>query len=446
MGIERDLNHPSAARRWAAVGAFAAFGASLAVGIAALVMHPLELLAAVVLIVLAVAAGWAALVRRGIRRVLWFVVAVLALAGAGALPGLRTYLVLALVVGFAALSLVAVRYALRPQRRPAAMAVGPAARGVLLLNPRSGGGKVGQFDIERRAGALGLATVPLRPGDDLRELAEQAVADGADVLGMAGGDGSQALVADVARQHGLAYVCVPAGTRNHFALDLGLDRTDVAAALAAFGDAVERRIDLAVLGDRVFVNNASLGVYATVVQSPGYRDAKVTTVAQRLPDLLGPDAPRPDLRYRSDDGTPRPSADVVLVSNGAYRLDHLNGFGSRDRMDTGRLGIVTVTVDRARDVPALVSAELAGRLARFRGYRSWVTPDFVVDSDQPLVEVGVDGEALRLPPPLRFRSLPGALRVRIPVDAPGLPPAAVAPGPRDLVTALSLVIAGRQQR
>jgi diacylglycerol kinase family enzyme len=149
--------------------------------------------------------------------------------------------------------------------------VGPARRGVLLMNPRSGGGKVERFALEDEARKRRFTPIMLRCGDDLRTLAEQAAEQGADVIGMAGGDGSQALVADVARRHDLPFVCVPAGTRNHFALDLGLDRDDVAAALGAYGTAVERRINLALLGDRVFVNNASLGVYATIVRSDAYR-------------------------------------------------------------------------------------------------------------------------------------------------------------------------------
>ncbi len=112
---------------------------------------------------------------------------------------------------------------------------------------------------------------------------------------MAGGDGSQALVATVADRRDIAHVCIPAGTRNHFALDLGLDRDDVVGALDAFTDGAERRIDLAQVNDRVFVNNASLGVYAKVVQSDAYRDAKLETWTGMLPDLLGPrcDADRP---------------------------------------------------------------------------------------------------------------------------------------------------------
>ena len=123
----------------------------------------------------------------------------------------------------------------------------------------------------------GIEPIVLQPGDDLLELAEDAIARGAQVIGMAGGDGSQALVATVAARHDVAHVCIPAGTRNHFALDLGLDRDDVVGALDAFTDGVERRIDLARVNDRVFVNNASLGVYAKVVQSEAYRDAKLET-------------------------------------------------------------------------------------------------------------------------------------------------------------------------
>jgi diacylglycerol kinase family enzyme len=422
-----------------------ALAAAVAVGVVNLARQPVQLVIAIVLIAVAVAAAWTALVHRGFRRVVATVAAVVLLAALAALPDLRTYLVLVLVIGLVLVSTLAARFALGRDLSPVLTAtkVGPARHGVLLMNPLSGNGKVARFELEDKARRLGVTPMMLKPGDDLRALAEQA-AGSADVLGMAGGDGSQALVADVARRHGLPFVCVPAGTRNHFALDLGLDRDDVAAALDAFGDAVERRIDLAVLGDRVFVNNASLGVYATVVQSPGYRDAKVTTVAQRLPDLLGPDAERADLRFDDPEGASQSSADVVLVSNGAYRLDSLNGFGSRARVDAGVLGVVTVTVDRARDVPALVSAELTGRIARFRGYRAWVAPEFVVNSDQALVDVGVDGEALRLPPPLRFRALPGALRVRVPLDAPGAPPAAVAPrGVRKSLAALFGVLAGR---
>jgi diacylglycerol kinase family enzyme len=433
------------AARWAAVGALLALAAALALVVWALWQHPLRLPFTLLLILVAVLAAWTALVHRGAVRIAAVVVAAAALVGVVVLLDVGSVVLLVCVVACAALATAAARVALDPPEQAApgeAHRVGPARHGVLIMNRRSGGGKVERFGLVAEAARLGVRAVLLEPGDDLRELAEQAVADGADVLGMAGGDGSQALVADVARRHDLPFVCVPAGTRNHFALDLGLDREDVAAALAAYEAADERRIDLALLGDRVFVNNASLGVYATVVQSEGYRDAKVSTAVGMLPDLLGPGAKPFDLRFVDAAGSPVDTADVLLVSNGRYRLDDLRGFGTRERLDAGVLGIVSVSV--GREVGGLIAAQASGGLSRFAGYREWTAPEFVVTSADALVDVGVDGEALRLPPPLRFRVRPGALRVRTPVDAPGAPRVGVAhAGLGAAVTGLFRVASGR---
>ncbi|TNC29259.1 diacylglycerol kinase [Amycolatopsis alkalitolerans] len=433
-------------RRAAAAVALLCLPAALAVVVWSLIRSPLQLVLGLVLILLAVTAAWTALVHHGVSRLLAAIAALVALAATVALPDIRVVAVIAVLTGLTVLSAATAELAIAHDLTPATTtrAVGPARHGALLMNPWSGGGKVARFELEDKARELGVTPIVLRRGQDLRKLAEQAVADGADVLGMAGGDGSQALVADVARRHGVAFVCVPAGTRNHFALDLGLDRDDVPAALAAFGDALERRVDLALLGDLVFVNNVSLGVYATVVQSGAYRDAKLTTTTQLLPDLLGPQAPGFDLRFTRPDGSAAQAADIVLVSNGAYHLESLRGFGTRGSLDAGVLGVVTVTVDRARDVTALLSAEAAGTLRHFRGYRDWTAREFEIDSGQPLLDVGVDGEALRLPPPLRFRSLPGALRVRVPAGLAGgaAPPTRPAEG----FTALWQVLWGRPAR
>ena len=305
----------------------------------------------------------------------------------------------------------------------------PAARRpVLIMNPKSGDGKVERFHLEAEARRRGIEPVLLRPGDDLRELAERAAAGGADVIGMAGGDGSQALVASVAAAHGAAYVCVPAGTRNHLALDLGLDRDDVVGALEAFGPAVERPIDLARVGDRVFVNNASLGVYAEAVQRPGYREAKLATISETLPELLGPEAEPLDLRFVGPDGEAQRGAHVILISNNPYSLARLDGLGSRVRLDSGRLGVVAVSVPSAASAAELVALDAAGQVRRYPGWQEWDATAFTIDSGAQ-VAVGVDGEALSLDPPLEFAILPGALRVRLPVGAAGASPAALAVAP-----------------
>ena len=153
--------------------------------------------------------------------------------------------------------------------------VEPPRRPVLFVNPRSGDGAATRNRVVEQARERGVEAVILGPGDDLRTRVQEAVADGADALGMAGGDGSLADVAAVAVAHGLPFVCIPAGTRNHFALDLGVDRQDLPGALDAFTDGVERSIDVGEVNGRIFLNNVSLGVYGEAVRQAGYRDTKV---------------------------------------------------------------------------------------------------------------------------------------------------------------------------
>ena len=323
------------------------------------------------------------------------------------------------------------------------MEVPAALHPVLIVNPKSGGGKAERYRLVEECKARGIEAIVLQRGDDLLELATAAIARGADVIGMAGGDGSQALVATVASEHGIPHVCVPAGTRNHFALDLGIDRDDVVGALDAFHEGVERRVDLARVNGRVFVNNAALGLYAKIVQSPAYRDAKLKTAADMLPDMIGPDARPFDLRYVGPDGVECPTAHLLLVSNDPYELHHLSGRGTRKRMDLGTLGVVAARIAGAKEAMTFVALEAAGRIRSFAGWLEWNTPNFRVDSAGP-IEIGIDGEALLMDPPLVFDSLPGALRIRIPTHAPGLAPAAAAvPLTTSTIGSLILTTIGR---
>jgi diacylglycerol kinase family enzyme len=300
---------------------------------------------------------------------------------------------------------------------------------VLFYNPRSGGGKATRFHLPSEARRRGIEPVELSAGDDLETLVRDAIARGANGLAMAGGDGSQAIVAALAAEYGLPYACIPAGTRNHFALDLGVDRDDVVGALDAFVDGGEREVDLADVNGRVFVNNVSLGLYADAVQRPGYREAKLRTLLDAMPDALGPGADGSlDLRWNGPEGDEHSAGAAILVSNNRYRLGRAVGSGTRPRLDTGRLGVTVV-----------------GRAAAggHRLWREWTAADFVVNSDNA-VAAGIDGEALQLPPPLRFHSHPGVLRVRIARDHPGMSPSALQPaGYWAMVRALAAIAAGR---
>lgn len=417
-------------RRLVALLALLGFAAALVAGVVALTQGALGRLVIVAVALAAVVAGaWYVVASRGAARLAGGLlaaaglVAVVLVIVSGPANGLALELALVLV----AVSVAAAKYALgAPADPPGATGrVAPPRHPVLIMNPWSGGGKVERFKLVEECGRRGIEPVVLKRGDDLLELAEDAVARGADVIGMAGGDGSQALVASVASRHDVPHVCIPAGTRNHFALDLGLDRDDVVGALDAFGEAVERRIDLATVNGSVFVNNASMGVYAKIVQSPEYRDAKIRTAAAMLPDLLGSDAKPFDLRFTGPDGEEVPTAQMILVSNDPYQLDHIDGRGSRPRLDSGTLGIAAARIANAREAVEFTQLEAAGRVRSFSGWSEWDIPRFQIDSSGP-VEIGIDGEATSLEPPLLFESHPGALRIRIAVHARGVSPAALA--------------------
>jgi diacylglycerol kinase family enzyme len=300
------------------------------------------------------------------------------------------------------------------------------AHPVLLYNPKSGGGKAERFHLAEEAKRRGIEPIELQRGDDLEQLVRAAVERGADALAMAGGDGSQAIVAKVAAELDLPYACIPAGTRNHFALDLGVDRDDVVGALDAFVEGGERVVDLAEVNGQVFVNNVSLGLYADAVQKPGYREAKMHTLLEAVPDSLGPDASPPTLRWRGPEGPE--SAVAVLISNNQYRLGQPLGSGTRPRLDRGVLGITVL---------APITGSDRGAMVRRLAMQQWTAADFEVDGESP-VPAGIDGESMQLDAPLRFRIRPAALRVRIAPQHPGASPSVLEPDtPWQIVTQLA---------
>ncbi len=290
--------------------------------------------------------------------------------------------------------------------------VDPPRRPVLFINPRSGDGRAARADLAARARERGVEPVMLGPKDELAMLIAEAVSGGADALGIAGGDGSLAPVAAAAAEHDLAFVCVPAGTRNHFALDLGIARHDLIGALDAFTEGLERRIDMAEVNGRPFLNNVSLGIYGEAVRRSGYRDAKLRTMLETIDEVLGSTTTTPTLLVTDDLARRHTSPLVVLVSNNAYALDQPLVHGSRPRLDTGRLGIVVLDRPGAERAPfsawSAPSVEIAGAPDASGG-----------------IPAGVDGEAAPLSPPLRCAIRPAALRVRISRHHPGFSPSAL---------------------
>ena len=307
------------------------------------------------------------------------------------------------------LAAVAARTRPCPPARPAARPLRP----FLIMNPRLGGGKVTKFGLQEKAQALGAEVALLEgPGIvDIAALARKAIAHGADLLGVAGGDGTQALVAGIAAEHGLPFLVISAGTRNHFALDLGLDREDPATCLDALTDGQELLVDLGIIGDRTFVNNASFGAYAEVVRSPAYRDDKRGTTLRMLPDLLNGHQGAHLSAQAAGVRIEGPQA--LLVSKDPYEMSDIAGLGRRARLDAGTLGVVAVRADTARQ-----AIELA-RHGHGHGLTMITTGEVTVDA--PEIPVGIDGETVMLPTPVHCTIQPRALRVIVPRQRPGIP-------------------------
>jgi diacylglycerol kinase family enzyme len=419
----------SEARRWLARLSFLLVAAAAAVLVVFGELRSIGLLAAgLVSVVVSLAGAFWFLAGRGIWR--WISLAVVVLSPAAALIAfaLAGLLWVAAVSAAAwALAGLVARAALAPDPAAWAMPVvparSPARRPFLIMNPRSGGGKVGQHDLKNKAERLGAEVFLMEgPGEvDVAAVARRAVGRGADLLGVAGGDGTQALVANVAAEHEIPFVVITAGTRNHFALDLGLDRDDPAACLSALTDGEDLRVDLGTVGQTTFVNNASFGAYAEVVRSPAYRGDKLGATLDQLPDLIsgqrgavlsvraGPAGPSVEA------GQALEGPQAVLVANNPYGTGDIAGLSRRARLDTGTLEVVGVRVGSAAEAVRLLRGSRSGAV----GAR--LVSEVIIDADAAEIPVGIDGEAVMMPTPVRCAIRPAALTVRVPRNRPGVP-------------------------
>ncbi len=291
-----------------------------------------------------------------------------------------------------------------PQRQFHTPPAGRTEHAFLVMNPRSGGGKVARFQLREEAERLGATVLLLEDGTaDLTSQLHRAVDAGADLLGVAGGDGSLAQVAAVAAARDVPLLVIPAGTRNHFALDLRMDRSDPRTALDALVDGEEIVIDLGMAGDRPFVNNVSLGAYAEIVARPDYRDDKLRVTLDVLPQVLS-GREQQHFTVRAD-GFSMADPTAALISNNPYRPGDIR----RPRLDSGLLGVLCVQVQRP---------EPPGRPAWPHGPQppvaSTTAEQVTVVGPPGAMAVAIDGESVILPVPLHCQIRPRALRVLVP--------------------------------
>ena len=419
-------------RRLLAVVALVVGAASLALAVAVVVSEFPRGLVVVACMLVAGTVAWYAVLRRGAVRTAGLIVAGLALAGAVVVlltgrPLLDLLVVVGVLVALGAACATLVVEVDLPDAQPAAA---PRAGLQPALGRRQGGAVRAGGRGARARHRADRVRPPVGP--------RRARAQGGRRRRRRAGHGRRrrlaGLVAAIAAELDLPYSCIPAGTRNHFALDLGVDRDDVVGALDAFVDGGERRVDLAEVNGRVFVNNVSLGLYAEAVQHEGYRDAKLRTILDTVPDVLGPGGGDLDLRWHGPGGHEHRSGAAILVSNNRYRLGRAVGSGHGLGSTTACSGSPS-----SADPPAAAPGAAGPAL-----WREWSAPSFEVDAERA-VPAGIDGEALVLEAPLRFQIRPGVLRVRIARAHPGASPSANAPEGRGTPSASSCDLAlGRE--
>jgi diacylglycerol kinase family enzyme len=234
---------------------------------------------------------------------------------------------------------------------------------------------------------------------------------------MAGGDGSLAAVAAVALERDLPFVCIPFGTRNHFARDLGIDRDDPVGALDAF-QGRERRIDVGAVGERLFLNNVSLGLYASFVHDPARKTRnRLMAFLRMAPVALGRGRSPLDVSFEFEGRRERHAALVVLVANNDYRIETLADLGERACLDEGLLHAYVIEAVSRRALLALLARAAVGNVGEAEGLVEWAAERFSVESSRARLHAAIDGEPVVLETPLAFEVKPRALRVLVPPSA-----------------------------
>jgi diacylglycerol kinase family enzyme len=291
---------------------------------------------------------------------------------------------------------------------------GSLTKRFLLVNPRSGDERPTVEDLVAEAKRLGIETRVLGGGDDAHALAVEAAEGGAEALGIAGGDGSLAPVAAAALERDLPFVPVPFGTRNHFARDVGFDGDDPLGSLTAFHGA-ERAVDIGVVSGRVFLNNVSLGVYASFVHDPARKTRnRLVALARMAPAALGR-ARRPlSFSLAANGRREEYLALLAVVANNGYEMRSMAELGERARLDEGLLHVYVIEAVGRWALLALLGKAAVGSIERARGWVEAAASGLRVEPPRPRVHAAVDGEPAVLESPLEFEIRPRALRVLVP--------------------------------
>lgn len=290
----------------------------------------------------------------------------------------------------------------------------------VILNLEAGGGHSGGAEARLREafGRHGIAVEVLvaAGGDDIRRLAQEALARRPAAIVAAGGDGTVSAVASCLRGGSVAMAVLPVGTLNHFARDLGMPQ-ELEGAVAAIARGRRMAVDLGEVNDRAFVNNASLGLYPDIVRDrlrqqrrlgrgKTWAMAWAILAALRRSSFLR-------LRLEVDGREHRFRSPFVFVGNNDYTMEGFS-IGTRSSLRDGRLSIYTTLRQSRLGLLGLALRALVGRLHQADDFATASARTLRIDSPRRRLLVATDGELAALETPLTFRVLPGALQVIVP--------------------------------
>ena len=277
--------------------------------------------------------------------------------------------------------------------------------------------KAGRREVEKALAAAGITgAVTLADGGQVAKHVRAATKQGANRIIIGGGDGTVSSAAGALAGTKVALGILPLGTLNHFARDLGIP-FDLDQAAAGIASGKERRVDIAEVNGRAFVNNASIGLYPLMVidrdaQRERFgRSKRLAMLVASLRTMTRFHARR--LKLSTDGGEARVDTPLLFVGNNDYRLA-MPGAGRRETLDGGELSVMVM---RSKSLPGFLAA--TGRallgigkqddMVRLEGVR-----ELKVNSDRSKLTLAMDGETVTLAPPLTFRIRPKALRVIVP--------------------------------
>lgn len=278
-----------------------------------------------------------------------------------------------------------------------------------FLNSKSGNSEAARAALS----AAGFA-VEEAEAEQLVRLFRETVAKGARRLVVAGGDGTIAAAAAAAARSETEIAVLPSGTLNHFARDNRIP-TDLAAAAAVAGGAAVVAVDLGYLGERVFLNTSSIGLYVKFVR---VRERLEKRVGYRIASMLAAFGILFDLRMIAvklevDGKETIYRTPLVFIGVGERELK-LPTLGSRIASGERGLHVMVVRGRRPARLVALALAAVARgtkEVSRTPEFDSFIVDKCTINLSSPSAMVALDGELQRLETPLEYRVERDALRL-----------------------------------